>query len=329
MKILGMGNALVDIMTELKNDSILQRFKFPKGSMTLIDHEMSGYLYNETIGLNKYKTSGGSAANTIHGLSHLGVQTSFIGKIGNDELGKFFKKDMKINGINPILFNSITETGRVLAMVSPDSERTMATYLGAAVELDPQDLSSDIFKGNDFFYIEGYLVQNKELIEKAVRLAKHNENKTCLDLASYNIVLENIAFLKEILKDYIDIVFANEEEAKALTGKAPDQALEELSEMCKIAVVKLGAKGSIIKVGAEKIVIPGRIVNCIDTTGAGDLYAAGFLYGIGKGYSFKIAGEIGSILAGKVIEEIGAKMEESTWETLRREIREIENHPRD
>lgn len=329
MKILGMGNALVDIMTELENDSILQRFKFPKGSMTLIDHEMSGYLYNETIGLAKHKTSGGSAANTIHGLAHLGVKTSFIGKIGNDELGKFFKKDMKINGINPILFNSITETGRVLAMVSPDAERTMATYLGAAVELDPQDLSSDIFKGNDFFYIEGYLVQNKELIEKAVRLAKHNGIKTCLDLASYNIVLENITFLKEILKDYVDIVFANEEEAKALTGKSPDQALEELSEMCEIAVVKLGAKGSLIKAGTEKIIIPERIVNCIDTTGAGDLYAAGFLYGIGKGYSFRVAGEIGSILAGKVIEEIGAKMGESTWETLRREIKVIENLLRD
>jgi sugar/nucleoside kinase (ribokinase family) len=324
MKILGMGNALVDIMTELKNDSILQRFEFPKGSMTLVDHELSSFLYNETIGLTKHKTSGGSAANTIHGLSHLGVQTSFIGKIGNDELGKFFKKDMKINGINPILFNSITETGRVLAMVSPDTERTMATYLGAAVELDPQDLSSDIFKGNDFFYIEGYLVQNKELIEKAVRLAKHNGIKTCLDLASYNIVLENIDFLKDILREYVDIVFANEEEAKALTGKSPDHALEELSEMCEIAVVKLGANGSLIRAGAEKIVIPARTSKCVDTTGAGDLYAAGFLYGIGKGYSFKIAGEIGSILAGKVIEEIGAKMEESTWETLRREILAIE-----
>jgi sugar/nucleoside kinase (ribokinase family) len=324
MKILGMGNALVDIMTELKNDSLLQRFKFPKGSMTLVDQEMSSYLYNETIGLTKHKTSGGSAANTIHGLAHLGVQTSFIGKIGNDELGKFFKKDMKINGINPILFNSITETGRVVAMISPDTERTMATYLGAAVELDPQDLSSDIFKGNDYFYIEGYLVQNKELIEKAVRLAKHNGIKTCLDLASYNVVLENIAFLKEILQEYVDIVFANEEEAKALTGKSPDEALDELSEMCEIAVVKLGAKGSLIKVGAEKIVIPARIVKSIDTTGAGDLYAAGFLYGIGKGYSLRVAGEFGSILAGKVIEEIGAKMEESTWETLRREILAIE-----
>ncbi len=324
MKILGMGNALVDIMTQLKDDSILDRFKFPKGSMTLIDNEMSSYLYNETIGLSKQKASGGSAANTIHGLSHLGVETSFMGKIGNDELGKFFKKDMKINGINPILFNSITETGRVLAMVSPDSERTMATYLGAAVELDAQDLSADIFRGYNFFYIEGYLVQNKELIQKALRLAKHSNVKTCIDLASYNVVLENIDFLKSVIAEYVDIVFANEEEAKALTGKGPEEALDEIAEMCDIAVVKVGSKGSLIKIGSEITVVPARLTKSIDTTGAGDLYAAGFLYGIGKGLPVTVAGEIGSILASRVIEDFGAKMNESTWEMLRREIQSLE-----
>jgi sugar/nucleoside kinase (ribokinase family) len=325
MKILGMGNALVDIMTQLKDDSILERFKFPKGSMTLVDNEMSGYLYNETMGLIKHKTSGGSAANTIHGLSHLGVETTFIGKIGNDELGKFFKKDMQNSGISPILFNSITETGKVLAMVSPDSERTMATYLGAAIELCAQDLTSDIFKGHDFFYVEGYLVQNKELIQKALRLAKQSGIKTCIDLASFNVVLDNIDFLKEIISEYVDIVFANEEEAKALTGKEPSEALKELSDICEIAIVKIGSKGSYVKEGSETVVVPVRKANSIDTTGAGDLYAAGFLYGKGKGYSNLISGEIGSLLAGRVIEHIGAKMEESTWELLRREIKAIES----
>ncbi len=324
MKILGMGNALVDIMTQLKDDSILQRFKFSRGSMTLINSEMSSYLHNETIGLPKHKSSGGSAANTIHGLAHLGAETSFVGKIGNDELGKFFKKDMKNNGINPILFNSITETGRVVAFISGDSERTMATYLGAAVELDAQDITADIFKGYDFFYIEGYLVQNREMIEKALRLAKHSGVKTCIDLASYNIVLENIPFLKELIREYVDIVFANEEEARAFTGKTPELAVDELAEICDIAIVKVGANGSYIKTGTETIKIQARKSKSIDTTGAGDLYAAGFLYGIGKGYSYKVSGEIGSILAGNVIEVIGAKMVESTWETLRREIRALE-----
>jgi sugar/nucleoside kinase (ribokinase family) len=329
MKVLGMGNALVDIMTELKDDSILQRFKFSKGSMTLVDIEMSSYLHNETIGLPKHKSSGGSAANTIHGLAHLGAETSFIGKIGNDELGKFFKKDMKINGINPILFNSISETGRVVAFISSDSERTMATYLGAAVELDAQDLTADIFKGNDFFYIEGYLVQNKEMIEKALRLAKHSGLKTCLDLASFNIVLDNIVFLREVIGEYVDIVFANEEEARAFTGKAPEKALDDLSEICEIAVVKIGAKGSLIKSGSEIIKIPPRKAKSVDTTGAGDLYAAGFIYGLGKGYSLSVAGEIGSVLAARVIENFGAKIEELTWEMLRSEINAIENRVMD
>ncbi len=327
MKILGMGNALVDIMTSLKDDAILQRFKLPKGSMTLVDNEMSSYVHNETIGLPKQKTSGGSAANTIHGLAHLGVEASFIGKIGNDELGKFFKKDMKNCGIAPILFNSITETGRAVALVTPDSERTFATYLGAAVELDAQDLTADIFKGNDFFYIEGYLVQNKELIQKALRLAKNLGIKTCLDLASYNIVLDNVDFLKQILTEYVDIVFANEEESKALTGKSPEEALDELSGMCEMAIIKIGPKGSLIKFGSEVIAVNARNAKSIDTTGAGDLYAAGFLYGLGKGLSLKMAGEIGSLLAAKVIEDIGAKMGESTWEMLRREIKSIENNP--
>ncbi len=324
MKILGMGNALVDIMTQLYDDSILQRFEFPKGSMTLVDNEMSGFLYNETIGLLKHMASGGSAANTIHGLSHLGVETTFMGKIGNDELGRFFKSDMEINGISTILFKSDTGTGRVLAMVSPDTERTMATYLGAAIELDAKDLSEEIFRGQDFFYIEGYLVQNKELIQNALSLAKISGARTCLDLASYNIVLENIDFLKSILREYVDIVFANEEEARALTGKAPEGALKDLSELCELAVVKIGSNGSLIKAGSEVIVVPAHQAKSIDSTGAGDLYAAGFLYGIGKNHSYRTAGEIGSLLAARVIEGIGAKMEEPAWDILRQEIEAIE-----
>jgi sugar/nucleoside kinase (ribokinase family) len=323
MKILGMGNALVDIMTQLKDDSILKKFNFPKGGMTLVDIETSSYLMNETFGLSKVKTSGGSAANTIHGLAHLGVETSFIGKIGHDDLGSFFKKDMKATGINPILFNSITETGRVIAMISRDSERTMATFLGASVELEAQDLSSDIFKGYNFFYVEGYLVQNKELITKALRLAKHTKLKICLDLASFTIVLENIDFLKETISEYVDIVFANEEEVKALTGKSTEAALIELAGLCDIAIVKLGPQGSIIRNGEQTIRIDATQSIAIDTTGAGDLYAAGFLFGIGNNYSVQSSAEIGSILAGHVIEIIGAKMEESTWELIRRKIKKI------
>lgn len=324
MKILGMGNALVDIMTRLEDDSILQKFKFAKGSMTLINKEMSSFLDTESGNLERQKSSGGSAANTIHGLAHLGVETSFLGKIGSDYLGNFFKNDMQEYRINPILFNSTTETGRVVAFISPDSERTMATYLGAAVELDVQDITKDLYKGHDFLYVEGYLVQNRDLIEKAFQLAKQEGLKTCIDLASFNIVLENVVFLRKLIKEYVDIVFANEEEAKALTGKAPEEALDDLSGLCEIAVVKIGERGSLIKTGKEIYNIQARKSDSIDTTGAGDLYAAGFLFGLSKGYSLKLSGGIGSILAGNVIEVIGAKMDDSIWERVWTEIRILE-----
>ncbi len=320
MNVIGTGNALVDILTQLNDDSVLHRFGLPKGSMTLVDRELSNYIHAETAGLPKKKASGGSAANTIHGLAHLGLNTAFIGKIGNDELGKFFRKDMQVNKIKTILYNSITDTGRAVALVSPDSERTFATYLGASVELTSDDLTSDIFNGYDLFYVEGYLVQNRELIDKALRLAKTSGLAVCLDLASYNIVKDNAEFLSELLGKYVDIVFANEEEVKALTGLPPDEAVEILADICDIAVVKKGAEGSVVMRGNEKVNIDAVKSNPIDTTGAGDLYASGFIYGLSQNAGLSACGKAGSILSAKVIEVLGAKMDESTWEILRREL---------
>jgi len=320
MKIIGIGNALVDIMTQLKDNSILQKFHLPRGSMTLVDRELSNAIYIETAGLQKHKTSGGSAANTIHGLSHLGVKTAFIGKIGTDEMGSFFKKDMKKAGIKPILFNSMNDTGKVIALIGTDSERTFATYLGAAIELSADDITLDIFKGYNCLYAEGYLVQNTELIEKTLRLAKNAGLIICIDLASYNVVEANRKFLLSILSNYVDIAFANEDESKALTDMKPEKAIQILSELCEIVVIKIGSKGSIIKNRKDLIKIKPLPVKPIDTTGAGDLYAAGFLYGISKNLSLQKCGETGTLLASKVIERIGAKMSEDTWNILRKQI---------
>jgi len=320
MNVIGIGNALVDILTQLNDDSVLHRFGLPKGSMTLVDREMSNYIHAETSGVPKKRTSGGSAANTIHGLAHLGLKTAFIGKVGNDELGIFFRKDMQVNKIKTILYNSITDTGRAVALVSPDSERTFATYLGASVELTADDLTADIFSGYNLLYVEGYLVQNRELIDKALRLARISGLTVCLDLASYNVVRDNVEFLGELLGKYVDIVFANEEEAKTLTGLLPDKAIEILADICDIAVVKTGAEGSIVMQKDKKFRINPVKSNPIDTTGAGDLYAAGFIYGLSQNASLPVCGKTGSILAAKVIELLGAKMDESTWEILRREI---------
>jgi sugar/nucleoside kinase (ribokinase family) len=324
-KVLGMGNALVDIITQIGNDEILDSFGLPKGSMTLVDLDTSNFIHAETAGMAKLKASGGSAANTIHGLAHLGIETGFVGTVGNDDMGRFFKKDMQVNKIKPILFRTMNETGRAMALISKDSERTFATYLGAAVDLSSDDVTHDIFEGYEYFYIEGYLVQDREMFEKSLRLASTAGMTICLDLASYNVVANNVDFFREMISEYVDILFANEEEIRSFTGKSPEEGATEVSEFCDLVVIKLGAEGSfcVCKEGMVRVGV--RPSKAIDTTGAGDLFAAGFIYGHMKGHSSEICGKMGAILAGRIIELIGAKMNESDWENLRREILALEN----
>jgi sugar/nucleoside kinase (ribokinase family) len=315
-KVLGIGNALVDIMTKLETDDLLTTFNLPKGSMQLVDGQFSDIINKGTDTLEKQIASGGSAANTIHGLARMGIETGFIGKVGKDEFGRFFKEDMEKSGIKPILLESNTSSGKAIALISPDSERTFATFLGAAVELGPDDLFSHLYDGYTYFHIEGYLVQNHTLIEQAVKLAKENGLKVCLDMASYNVVEDNLEFLRKIVREYVDVVFANEEEAKSFTGKEPEEALKEFASMCDIAVVKIGKMGSLIKQGHHEFRIHSIQAHSIDTTGAGDLYAAGFIYGLIKGLPLDTCGKIGSILAGKTIEVVGPKMTPAKWEEV-------------
>jgi sugar/nucleoside kinase (ribokinase family) len=319
-KVLGIGNALVDLMTRLENDEQLNEFELPKGAMILVDEARAEHIHRETAKLQRTLTSGGSAANTIHGLAKLGIQTGYLGKVGNDELGQIFKEDLHKSGIKSTLMTGKALTGRAIALMSPDSERTFAVYLGAAIELSPDDITPEIFEGYNYFHIEGYLVQNQELIKKAVILAKQSGLIVSLDLASFNVVAENLEFLWQLVKDHVDIVFANEEEAKSFTGLEPEEALHEIARHCQIAIVKVGKKGSYIKHAGEVYNIGVIQAQSIDTTGAGDLYASGFLYGHIKGYSPDICGRIGSILAGSVIEEVGAKLSDKKWLELKQLI---------
>ena len=318
MKILGMGNALVDIMIELPDDSLLEAFNLPKGSMQLVDKDFSNQLLEKIHDLKTHEISGGSAANTICGLAAMGIETAFIGKVGEDRLGEVFKNDLLRNGILPLLQYSSNETGHALALVSPDSERTFATCLGAAVELEPDDLSSEMFRDYTHFYIEGYLVQHHELIRRAVELAKENGMQIILDLASFNVVEDNLDFLRFLVKEYADVVFANSDEARVYTnGKKPEEALSEIAQDCLIAIVKTGKEGSLIQNGKHVYRVPAHKVNCVDTTGAGDLYAAGFLYGMFHNMNLSLCGDTGSILASKVIEIIGARIPDVSWPEIR------------
>jgi len=319
-KIIGVGNALVDIMTRLDNDAFLETLGLPKGSMQLVDNKTIEEISCKISDLKKSISAGGSSANTINGLANMGVNCGFIGVVGSDEMGRYFENDMCNANINTHLISSNNKSGVAIAFVSPDSERTFATYLGAALELSANYIDENVLKQYDIIHIEGYLVQNYELIEAIMHKAKSCGLKISLDMASYNVVEDNLDFLKGLVENYIDIIFANEEEAKAFTGETPEKALDIISNYCDIAVVKIGEKGSLIKqkdnifrVGVEK-------VNCIDTTGAGDLYASGFLYGLVNQYPLDECGRIGAILSGNVIEVLGSKMNTEKWQFVKSKI---------
>lgn len=319
-KVLGIGNALVDIIITLEDDQLLNDFRLPKGSMQLVDRVFSDRILNGTGSLRKTIASGGSCANTIHGLASLGVETGFIGKICHDEFGSFFLDDLRAKKIRPYLFFSPTETGRAISLVSPDKERTFATFLGAAMELAPENLIPNLFNGYDIIHFEGYLVQNHALFLKALDLAKQHQLKISLDLSSYNVVEENLGFLINIVNDYVDILFANEDEAMAFTGLLPRDALEKMALGCDVAVVKMGEYGSWIKSPDAVIPIRSHPVDIRDTTGAGDLYAAGFLYGLANRLPLDKCGQIASCLAAKVIETEGAKIPENKWKEVRKAL---------
>lgn len=319
-KILGIGNTLTDILLQIENDSILKELELPKGSMQLVDEKKQTEISARIKHIERKMVTGGSAANTINGLARLGCKAGLVGKVGKDEVGKFYMADLLHNGIQPHLSESETPSGRCLILVSDDGERTMCTFLGAAAEFETNELTPDLFNGYDIFHIEGYLVQNHAVVRRSLELAKKAGLLVSIDLASYNIVDENLDFLKEIISEYIDIVFANEEEARSFTGKEPLEALDELAQYASIAVVKVGKNGSYIKSGESSYRIEARESNCVDTTGAGDLYAAGFLYGIACNQPLEVCGKIASLVSGHIVEVLGAKLTDEIWEVIHNEI---------
>lgn len=317
-KILGIGNALVDIITMLEDDQIINRLALPKGSMTLVDRYMSERIQLEIEAEKHLLVTGGSVANAINGVANLGVPCGFLGTVGRDKLGELFESEQAGQGIQPLLIHSDLPTGRAVGLVEPGGERTFATYLGAASELHPDDITPERLQGFDIFFVEGYLVYNHALIQAAAVAAKKAGLTIALDLASYNVVEANREVLIELVDNYVDIVFANEEEAKAFTGMEPLEAVHNLAGRCDIAVVKIGKEGAYVQQGSNLYRIPAAGDLVVDTTGAGDFFAAGFLSGLAKGYDLEKSGKLGALLASRVIRVPGAKLVEEEWQEIRR-----------
>jgi sugar/nucleoside kinase (ribokinase family) len=324
MKILGIGNALVDVLAKLSDDNLLKELDVAKGSMNLIDSERRKTVFEKMDGLDIKMTTGGSVSNTTLALRKIGVPVGFIGKIGNDEYGTFYLREMTESGVKLHLIQENTFSGTAMAMITPDGERTFCTYLGAAAEMKDSDLDETVFEQYTHFYIEGYLVQNHELIETAARIAKSLGLITMIDLASFNVVEADRDFIQKLVAEYIDIVFANEEEAHALTGKTPEAAAHEIAGKVQIAIVKAGDKGSWIKQEDSLVHVPvhEKIVP-VDSTAAGDYYAAGFFYGMENGASLKKCAQLGSLLSYYIIQVVGTKLPEETWNEIREKAKEI------
>lgn len=317
-KVLGLGNALTDILLQVTDDD-LRELGLPKGSMNLITMEQAEQIQMHFASVRKRMVAGGSASNTVNAVASLGGKAAYISKIGNDEVGDFYRDDMIKNGVKPLLLTTNDRmSGCSIVLITPDGERTFATYLGAALDLTAEEINKEAFIGYDIFHVEGYMVQNHELIEKALRLAKESGCTVSLDLASYNVVNENHAFLKDLIKKYVDIVFANEDESFAYTHLNPEEAVAKIAEQCDIAIVKVGKRGSYVQQGSKMYHIGAITSSCTDTTGAGDLYAGGFLHALSDGFDIRRCGEIGTIAAGRVVEIIGTKLSDETWEEIRR-----------
>lgn len=315
-KIIGIGNALVDVLVHLSDERLLLELGLPKGAMTLVDRKGLMRIRQRLVGLPVERATGGSAANTIHALAVLGNATGFIGAVGNDETGRFFAEKNLDRGIDTHLTVIEDEqTGTANTLVTPDRERTFATHLGAATHLGLA-LQEVALSDYDILHIEGYLLQDQQLLHDILRTAKEAGLTVSYDLASWNVVRDNHSVITELVRDYVDIVFANEEEAAAFSRQTdPEVAVRKLASMTDIAIVKVGKHGALgmsRATGDEVFFAPGMNKPVVDTTAAGDFFAAGFLHGLTHGRSLATCLDYGNRTAAEVIQVMGTQVDPGT-----------------
>lgn len=309
--VVAIGNALVDVLS-IEQDEFVIRHDLARGAMTMVDRERSEKIYADMGPATE--TSGGSAANTIAGLASFGSSAGFIGRVHDDELGRTFQHDLRSLGVR---FNATptTEgppTGRCLVVVAPDAERTLCTYLGCAAELGASDLDADLLSAAAVTYVEGYLWDQPpamDAIRGAFTVARDAGRKVAMTLSDPFCVDRHRDDFRALLDHEIDILFANEEEICSLFEVATfDEALQQVRGRCDVAALTRGPSGSVIVTDGEVHVVDAAPVgDVIDTTGAGDLYAAGFLYGFVNGEPLDLCGRLGSLAAAEAISHIGPR----------------------
>ena len=309
----GIGNAIVDVFAHTDDDFLADN-GIEKGAMTLIDAVRAEELYGR-MGPG-VEVSGGSAGNTMAGLACLGGRGAYIGKVHNDQLGAVFRHDIRAAGVHfetdPL--HGGAPTARCLILVTPDAQRSMNTYLGACVELGPEDIDETLVAGSQVTYLEGYLwdpPRAKEAFRKAAAIAHAAGRKVALSLSDSFCVHRHHAEFLDLVENQVDILFANEHEIGALygTGRFED-ALDAVRRLGKVAALTRSEKGAVVVSGGTAVEVPAEPVErVVDTTGAGDLYAAGFLYGVTRGLPPAQCGRLGAIAAAEIISHVGARPE--------------------
>ncbi|MDR1747151.1 MAG: adenosine kinase [Tannerella sp.] len=323
MKILGIGNALLDVLIRLKSDDTLSGIGIKKGAMDLIDRQQMIAIQQAQASLERSEAPGGSVCNTIRALARLGADVGYIGKIGSDAAGSFYEKSVLEAGVTPFFVRTEGISGCSTVLISPDGERTMASFLGPAATLTANDITDDTLSRYDCVYIEGYLISNEALFLPILQRIHKLGVKIALDLSNFNIVNGFKDLLSEVIPRYVHILFSNESEAEAYTGLDARNAIREIAGQVAISVVTIGKEGALAGSGNEVIAVPATGGKAIDTTGAGDNFAAGFLYGQSAGASLEQSARIGALLAGHVIEVVGPQIPPERWEQIKIDARDI------
>ncbi len=314
LDVVGIGNALVDVLSHAEDD-FLQANEIVKGGMTLIDEDRAAELYGKMGAA--VEISGGSGANTTAGIAGLGGKVAYLGKVKNDQLGEIFAHDIRAIGVE---FDTDRPadgpaTGRCLIIVTPDAERSMSTYLGASQGLGPDDVPADLIASAKITYLEGYLWDPplaKEAFRKAMKAAHDAGRKTALTLSDdFCVDRYRHEFMELITTGQIDILFANEDEIASLFQTDFDSAVAATKGLCEVAAITRSEKGCLILAGQDLLEVPADAATVVDTTGAGDLFASGFLYGMTSGRDLRVCGQIGCLAAGEVISHFGARPEKS------------------
>ncbi|MBL0700992.1 MAG: adenosine kinase [Desulfosarcina sp.] len=315
--IAGIGAALMDLLLQ-ESEDFLEKAEIQKGGMKLVGNDVIDKVLLKTPA-QPALVPGGSACNTVIGISRLGGSARFIGKCGEDEYGSIFEDDLKKNQVEPLLFKSSSPTGRVLSIITPDAQRSLLTFLGASSETEPDDISVACFKDAAIVHIEGYLIFNSDLMMAALKHAKKAGALISLDLASFTVVEEFHSMFERIVHDFVDILIANEDEARAFTGYADEsKAIQALAEKAGVAVLKVGKRGSYIAETGNIIKIePVGSGGAIDTTGAGDLWASGFLFGLLNEYPLEKCGKLASACGYEVCQVMGADIPEKGWQRIK------------